>query len=453
MFSAADSLVFRRVSYPDADRLINFELIARIAPGVSLQQLSQMMPLRSEAVLAAAGARAGAVAVPMPLRSARVVAEQRRMLLILLGAALSLLFIACANAASLELAGALSRAKTYAIQLALGASRGALVRTALAEEICLVGTAAAVAGVLADLGAGPLVRYLPPSLTGSPNPIDVDGRALLFMAGFAGLTLILAWLPVVAFAWRADLLELLKMEGQSVAAGRVGSLGRRALTVAQVGLAVMLLVGSVLYVRSHLALLRLDKGFDSSGVVAITLTIPPQLLGTAGDRAVLARTILERLRARPGVVAAFEGSPPPSTGDSPTAIDRIEVDGRPEGVAEELNSDGADSATARSRNLREIARAAGRTKRTAGGTLTDMSTEELLAEALRLSRQERARVAEELLSSLEEADDEVAAAWATELQRRSREVAEGRVQTTDWETVRTEILRELEQRRAGRTAS
>lgn len=82
-----------------------------------------------------------------------------------------------------------------------------------------------------------------------------------------------------------------------------------------------------------------------------------------------------------------------------------------------------------------------------------MSTDELLAEALRLSRRERARVAQELLSSLEEADDDVAAAWAEELKRRSREVADGRVQTVPWETARAEILRELEQRRAGRASS
>jgi putative addiction module component (TIGR02574 family) len=82
-----------------------------------------------------------------------------------------------------------------------------------------------------------------------------------------------------------------------------------------------------------------------------------------------------------------------------------------------------------------------------------MSTEELLAEALRLPRPERARVAEELLSSLEESDEEVATAWAEELERRSRDVAEGRVQTTSWETVRTQIVKELERRRADRTAS
>lgn len=81
-----------------------------------------------------------------------------------------------------------------------------------------------------------------------------------------------------------------------------------------------------------------------------------------------------------------------------------------------------------------------------------MSTEDLLAEALRLTRVDRARVAEELLSSLEESDDEVATAWATELERRSREVAEGGVRTISWETARTEILNELGQRRASRTA-
>jgi putative addiction module component (TIGR02574 family) len=82
-----------------------------------------------------------------------------------------------------------------------------------------------------------------------------------------------------------------------------------------------------------------------------------------------------------------------------------------------------------------------------------MSTDDLVAEALRLPRPERARVAEELLSSLEEPADEVAAAWATELERRSRDIAEGRVQLVAWETVRTDIVKELEERRASRPPS
>ncbi|MGK3989757.1 addiction module protein [Sorangium sp. So ce136] len=83
-----------------------------------------------------------------------------------------------------------------------------------------------------------------------------------------------------------------------------------------------------------------------------------------------------------------------------------------------------------------------------------MSSDELLAQILRLPRHERARLAEELLSSLEELDEEeAAAAWASELERRSREVAEGNVQTVDWDTARTDLLMELKVRRARRAAS
>lgn len=89
---------------------------------------------------------------------------------------------------------------------------------------------------------------------------------------------------------------------------------------------------------------------------------------------------------------------------------------------------------------------------TSSATLTLCRRTSCLPEALRLTRVDRPRVAEELLSSLEEPDDDVAAAWATELERRSREVAEGRAQTTSWNAARTEILKELEQRRAPRTA-
>lgn len=308
---------------------MGISLVARIAPGVSATQLSQMMEARSAAIGAAAGGDGRSIVSPVPLRSARLVAEQRRMFFVLLGAAVSLLLTSCANIAGLELATALGRARTYAIQLAVGAGRGQLVRIALIESIGLVAIAAAVAAALAHLGTGALVRYLPPSLTSSVNPIDIDYRALLVTTGLAGLAWIVSSVPVVAFAWRANLLELLKNDGHAVAASRGGARGRGALTVAQVALAVMLLVGSVLYVRSYLALIRLDKGFDSTGIVAMSLTIPPQLLASAAERAVLAQTILERVRSRPGVIGAFEGSPPPSTGDSPTSNDRIEVDNQP----------------------------------------------------------------------------------------------------------------------------
>ena len=303
--------------------------IARLAAGTDVRRVAPLMEQRSVGVGQVAGARQGYSASPTPLRSAQAALDQRRMLLVLIGAALSVLLIACANVASLELASALSRARTYAIELAVGASRASLIRSALIEGAMLVGVAAILAAVLSRAGARTLVAFFPPYiLTGSANPIDIDGRALVFMAAIAALAWALSALPTAAFAGRANLLDLLKLEGTSVATSRGGARLRSALTVAQVAFAVLLLVGTVLYVRSYVALLRLDKGFDSGGVLSISLTMPPQALGTAAERRVLAETLVARIRARPGVIAAFEGSPPPSTGNSPRVMDQIEVDDR-----------------------------------------------------------------------------------------------------------------------------
>jgi putative addiction module component (TIGR02574 family) len=82
-----------------------------------------------------------------------------------------------------------------------------------------------------------------------------------------------------------------------------------------------------------------------------------------------------------------------------------------------------------------------------------MSTDELLVEVLRLPRTERARLAEEVLSSLEESEEQVVAAWARELERRSRDISDGRVQVVNWQTARARIRRELEKRRASRSSS
>jgi predicted permease len=303
--------------------------VARLRAGVDQKQVSVLVEDRSVRIGSAAGARQGYAAVVTPLHSTETAADRRRMFLVLVGASLCVLLIACANVACLELAGALTRARTYAIQLAVGASRASLVRGALFEGTLIVAAATLLALGLATEGARTMLAYLPPVIvTGSPNPVDIDRRALLFMGVTAMVTTVLSTLPVVAFAWRSNLLELLKAEGPAVATSRSGGHFRRALTIAQVALAVLLLVGTLLYVRTYAALLRLDKGFDSGGVVSISLTIPPQAMGTAADRHAMAETLLARIRARPGVAGAFEGSPPPASGDSPTSINEIEVDDR-----------------------------------------------------------------------------------------------------------------------------
>ena len=224
----------------------------------------------------------------------------------------------------------MGRARTYAIQLAIGAPRTALARIALMEGIAIVGTAMLGAFLIARQGADVLTRFLPTTfVTRATNPIDADGRVLLFMSVVAAVVWLLSSAPAVLFAWRTPVAATLKLEGPSSTSSTGGTRVRSALTAAQIAAAVLLLAGSVLYVRSYLSLLQLEKGFDSSGVVSISFTIPPQLLGTTYERYVTAERILERVRAVPGVVAAFEGSPPPTTGDSPTQFEQLEVDERP----------------------------------------------------------------------------------------------------------------------------
>ena len=182
----------------------------------------------------------------------------------------------------------------------------------------------------------PSWRMLPQRLGGvlpfrlafaSTNPIDFDQRALVLMAIVAGVVWLLSSLPVVVYASRANLLDLLKLEGHSVASSGGGSVVRRALTVAQLALAVMLLVSSVLYIRGYLALLALDKGFDTSGVVTINLTIPPQSYPSAAQKRALGKLAVERLLTRPGVLAAADASAPPFSG-SAFGVKRLEVDDR-----------------------------------------------------------------------------------------------------------------------------
>ena len=103
--------------------------------------------------------------------------------------------------------------------------------------------------------------------------------------------------------------------------------------------------------------------------------------------------------------------------------------------------------------IRNWARAEARRRSREEGPLPATVVLPALAEVLRLPREDRVRVAEELFVSLEEPDEDVAAAWAGELERRSRDLAAGRVRTVPWETVRARIMNELEQRRAGRASS
>ena len=308
--------------------------IARVVPGVPAEHLALQMAQRGAGIGAAAGARPGYSASPSPFfLAARGGADRARtMVFVLLGGAICLLLTACANVASLELAAALQRARTSAVQVALGASRVALARVAVWEGSILMTGAAAGGAALAWAATRSLEAVLPVRLFSfTANVIDVDHRAVLFMLALAIAGWLLTALPSVLFAWRTSLSHLLKSDDRSSSPSRATALVRRGLTVVEVATAVVLVIGAAMYTRSYVALIGVDKGFDATNLVQIGFTIPVEYHAGPGEFPAFADDVVARVRAVPGVVAAVNATAPPAIGNSPFAGVGMSIDGQPPG--------------------------------------------------------------------------------------------------------------------------
>jgi predicted permease len=213
------------------------------------------------------------------------------------------LLIACANLANLMLARASAREREVAVRLALGASRGRLVRQLLSESL-LLAVAGAAAGVVVARG---LSRFLVSFLSTKGDPLFVDlsldWRVLAFTAGLAMLTCVLFGLTPALRATNAPPGAAMKASGRGASAGREGFSLRRSLVVSQVALCCVLLVSALLFVRSLGNLLTLDAGFQQDGILitefdTTSLNLPKERLP------VFKQELIERLRAIPGVDAA-----------------------------------------------------------------------------------------------------------------------------------------------------
>src|SRR5262249_25314223 len=214
------------------------------------------------------------------------------------------LLIACANLANLLLARASVREREIAVRLALGASRGRLVRQLMTESLLLAVVGALLGLLLARFLGGAVVSD--PSTRNDPTLVrlDPDWRILAFTIGLAGLTCVLFGLAPAIRAAGTDVGLVLRAVGnQSATTGR-GKLGlRRVLVATQVALSFILLVGSLLFARSLANLTNVDTGFRSKDVLIANVDFRP--LGLAAERnAALARDIHERMIQTPPIAAA-----------------------------------------------------------------------------------------------------------------------------------------------------
>ncbi|PYQ46905.1 MAG: ABC transporter permease [Acidobacteria bacterium] len=246
-----------------------------------------------------------------PLRDA-VVGRSGRSVAVLFAAVVVLLLIACVDAAHLLLARAVAQRRALAVRLALGASRGRLVRELLAESAVL----AVAGGALGALAAAWGTRWL--AEAGGPVPrlaeASLDARALAFAAAVSLAVALLAGLVPALQATRGDLADALAEGGRGASTGPSGVRARSALVVSELALAVLLLAGAGLLLRSFQRLSAVSPGFSADGVLTLEVSLPAATYAEPARRAALFDRIRQGLQALPGVRAAAVASRLPLTG-------------------------------------------------------------------------------------------------------------------------------------------
>ncbi|MEO7411898.1 MAG: ABC transporter permease [Opitutaceae bacterium] len=275
--------------------------------------------------------------------------EMRDSLRLLLYAVGFLLLIACVNVANLQLARGRTRSRELAVRLAIGASRGRLVRQLLTESVGM-SLAGGVLGVLLALGLTQLIVALMPALY-LPNEarVTMNGWVLLFSAGVSVLTGVLFGLAPALQSTRPDLTDALKDGAHGAGVGVAATRTRNLLVFVEVALSIVLLVGASLTIRGFVELQRIDRGFRSERLIQFRTPLVPTRYPTLEQRNGFARDFIERLRAMTGVSKVTLGALPGfEAGSGVTIAGQPKI---PDGVT--LNYVDSDYLTALGVTLRE----------------------------------------------------------------------------------------------------
>ncbi len=279
-------------------------VVGRLKPGVSFDQAySEMQRLTGDVLkIYPEAASAGWRVIAVPFRDVQV-GDIRAALLVLLGAVGCVLLIACANIANLLLARSAGRQKEIAIRAALGASRLRVVRQLLTEGVLLALVGGGFGLLIGYWGIDVLLRLLPPDQTLSQFQVTVDRNVLLFTLGISVITgLLFASAPALQ-SLRPAVSDTLK-EGGRTSAATGHHRFRTALVVSEVALALVLLVGAGLMIRSFLRLQHSDPGFDPQHVVTMGIALPQPKYKDEVRQAQFFQQLLQRVSTLPGVQAA-----------------------------------------------------------------------------------------------------------------------------------------------------
>ncbi|MBV9769016.1 MAG: ABC transporter permease [Bryobacterales bacterium] len=284
-----------------------FNVAGRLKPGVTLAGANtELQADYQEYARRLLDLNPGAGFDIQPLQAA-IVSRVRNSLLVLLGAVALVLLIACANAASLLLARASGRKREVAIRAAMGASRGRIIRQLLTESLMLSFTGGVVGLAIGYAAMGALLRFGPdiPRLGLGGSNVNIDWRMLEFTLALSILTGVLSGLAPALQSSRADLGGALKESGS-----RSGSTSPRhnktqaLLVSAEMAMAVVLLIGASLLVRSFIAIRSVNAGFEAHNVLTMRMSLTGPKFANPADVTQVIHSGLRRVRALSGVEVA-----------------------------------------------------------------------------------------------------------------------------------------------------
>jgi predicted permease len=281
-----------------------FRAAAKLRPGISVAQANAQMKLAlNEFVRLYTIKNPDFTFVVEPLRDS-IVNDSRRSLLVLLGAVSLVLLIACANVANLLLVRATGRKREFAIRSALGASRTRIVRQLLTESVMLAVAGGVLGLVLGFMGVRALLAISPaglPRIGENGAAVGVDWRVLAFTLAVSCITGILFGLFPALSTSRSDLNSSLKESSNRSGTGFRQGKARALLVISEVSLALVLLVGSALLIRTLIALHAVNPGFDAHNVLTMEMSLTGGRYEKTAGVAQLSFEGRQRLNAVPGV--------------------------------------------------------------------------------------------------------------------------------------------------------
>jgi predicted permease len=291
---------YNDVSFRDRGIAMSAHGVGRLKPGVTLSQAKADMDGVAENLAAAYPEADKAIGITLVSMKEDIVGNVQPFLIVLLAAVVFLLLIACVNVANLLLARAMGRSREFAVRAAMGASHARVIRQLLTESILLAGLGGALGILLAFWGTKVVLSILPGAVPRA-NEVSLDSRVLLFTVAlslFAGIVFGLA--PALKTS-RVNLQGILKESG------RGGSGTRHRLqgffVVSEIAMALVLLAGAGLMVRSLAALWRVNPGFNPSHAITFTLSMPSTAATTSAATRARLRHFDDAMRTIPGVQA------------------------------------------------------------------------------------------------------------------------------------------------------